>query len=356
VLIDGTQEIYCNVYRSADLPLRKAQANITIISGSPRYGIEALGMILIALMAYSLSLESNGLAIAIPTLGAFALGAQRMLPILQQAYSSWTFMRGGQAFLRDTLELLEQPMPDFFYIQPQNPISFNNEMSFDNISFRYSVESPWVLQGLNLTITKGGRIGFIGITGSGKSTLLDIIMGLLLPVNGGLVIDGVKIDQHNHRSWQAHIAHVPQSIFLSDTSIAENIAFGVPLDEIDYARVRRAAKSAQISDTIELLEQGYDTIVGERGIRLSGGQRQRIGIARALYKQADVIIFDEATSALDNNTELEVMRAIENLGPDLTIIIVAHRLSTLQNCSEVIELANGKISRRGNYEEIVDHV
>jgi ATP-binding cassette subfamily B protein len=178
-------------------------------------------------------------------------------------------------------------------------------------------------------------------------------MGLLQPTEGTLKIDGQAITTSNHRAWQAHIAHVPQAIFLADSSIEENIAFGHPIDQIDNERVRRAASQAQIADTIETWPNKYQTAVGERGIRLSGGQRQRIGIARALYKQADVIIFDEATSALDNETEQAVMQAIEGLSEDLTILIIAHRLTTLKNCTQIVELADGGVRRIGSYQGIV---
>ncbi len=354
VLIDGTQATYCNIYRNADLPLRRAQANIQIISSSPRYGIEALGMVLILALAYSLAGRSEGVSGAIPVLGALALGAQRLLPILQQAYSSWSSMSGGRASLSDALELLDQPLPKHADEPSPVPMPFQSSLTLNNLAFRYAPESPWVLEGLNLTIPKGGRIGFMGTTGSGKSTLLDIIMGLLQPTTGILAIDGVTVTPQNYRAWQSHIAHVPQAIFLADTSIAENIAFGVPLDQIDHIRLRQAAQQAQIANTIESWDKQYDTLVGERGIRLSGGQRQRIGIARALYKQANVIVFDEATSALDNDTERAVMKAIESLGDELTILIVAHRLSTLKNCTQIVELKNGQITRCGSYAEIVD--
>ncbi len=197
-----------------------------------------------------------------------------------------------------------------------------------------------MLENVNLTIPKGSRIGFKGTTGSGKSTLLDIIMHLLQATNGELLIDDQPIGMNNKRQWQVHIAHVPQNIYLSDNSIEENIAFGIQKDKIDPQRVRKAAKQAKISELIESWKDGYQTSVGERGIRLSGGQRQRIGIARALYKKADVLVFDEATSALDNETESAVMKSIENLGRDLTILIIAHRLSTLEVCDYVIDLSN----------------
>jgi len=353
VLIDGSQVTYCQIYRNADLPLRRAQGNSLFISASPRYGMEALGMLLIATLAYSLAQQADGIAMAIPVLGALALGAQRLLPVLQQAYGSWTQINGGQASLKDTLELLDQPLPDYAN-QPVMRLPFNQSIILKQLGFRYSEKAPYVIKQLNLTINKGSRVGFIGTTGSGKSTLLDIIMGLLQPTNGSLEVDGTSITLENHRDWQAHVAHVPQTIFLADSTIEENIAFGIPRNEIDLFRVKQAAQQAQISGSIESWPMKYQTIIGERGILLSGGQRQRIGIARALYKKADVIIFDEATSALDNETEQAVMRAIEGLNKEITLLIIAHRLSTLKNCTQIVELNEGGIKRAGTYQDIVN--
>lgn len=354
VLIDGTQSTYCTVYRNADLPLRRAQGNNMFISQAPRYGIEALGMLLIAGLAFGLARQTGGIATAIPVLGAIALGAQRLLPVLQQAYGSWTSIRAGQASLQDALDLLDQPLPDYVDQPAPKPLSFHNQIALNHLSFRYTPETPWVLKNLDLSMKRGSRIGFIGATGSGKSTLIDIVMGLMQPTQGTIEIDGVPITTSNHRAWQSHISHVPQAIFLADTTIAENIAFGIPMDKIDLERVKQAASQAQIAETIESWGKKYYTLVGERGIRLSGGQRQRIGIARALYKQTDVIVFDEATSALDNETELSVMQAIEGLSKDLTILIIAHRLSTLKNCTQIIELGGGgQVTRMGAYDNIV---
>ncbi len=354
VLIDGSQATYCQIYRNADLQLRRAQGNSIFIGGSPRYAMEALGILLISALAYSLAQQEDGITKAIPVLGALAIGAQRFLPALQQAYGAWSGIQGNQTSLYDTLEFLDQPLPDYADQQAAQPISFNQTISINQLDFRYHQQAPNVLKNLNLTITKGSRVGFIGVTGSGKSTLLDIIMGLLQPSDGHLLIDGVAITSANNRSWQAHIAHVPQAIFLADSSIEENIAFGVAKDQIDHSRVKQAAIQAQIAVTIESWPEQYQTFVGERGIRLSGGQRQRIGIARALYKQADVIIFDEATSALDNDTEKVVMQSIESLSENLTILIIAHRLTTLKNCTQIIELGDGGIKRIGSYQDIVD--
>lgn len=355
VLIDGSQATYCQIYRNADLLLRRAQGSNAFIGASPRYVMEALGMLLIAALAYSLAQQPDGIGKAIPILGVLAMGAQRLLPVLQQAYWAWAGIRGGQDSLQDTLNLLDQPLPEYAHLSAAPPLPFNHSISLKQLAFRYSLQTPYVLKQLNLTIAKGSRVGFIGTTGSGKSTLLDVVMGLLQPTDGTLEIDGQAIAQGNKRAWQAHIAHVPQAIFLADRSIEENIAFGVPKDQIDLQRVRQAAQQAQIADNIESWPKQYQTHVGERGIRLSGGQRQRIGIARALYKQADVIIFDEATSALDTETEQAVMQAIEGLSKDLTLLIIAHRLTTLKNCTQIVELAEGGIKRIGSYQDIISY-
>lgn len=352
VLIDGLQETYFRIYRQVDSRFRLALGNIAIISGIPRPVIEAFGVALIGWMAYAMSNRPEGMATAIPMIGALALAAQRLLPLVQQGYSGWISMRGGQASLRDVLEMLEQPLPAHSSLPPPTPMPFRQAISISGLHFRYNSQSPWILQDLNLKIPRGSRVGLIGTTGSGKSTFLDIVMGLLSPTSGAIQIDGVSLDETNRRAWQAHIAHVPQSIFLADSTIEENIAFGVPRDRIDSLRVRHAAQQAQIADSIESWPTQYQTIVGERGIRLSGGQRQRIGIARALYRRADVIIFDEATSALDNETEQAVMNAIEGLSKDLTLLIIAHRLTTLKNCSQVVELGDGGIKRAGSFQEI----
>jgi ABC-type bacteriocin/lantibiotic exporter with double-glycine peptidase domain len=354
VLIDGSQETYCQIYRNADLQLRRAQGSSFFTSHSPRYGMEALGMVLIAILAYILTQQVDGISRAIPILGSLALGAQRLLPVLQQAYAGWSTIRSGQSSLEDALDLLDQPLPEYADFPTDQALIFNHSIILKNLGFRYNSQTPYVLKCADITIAKGSRVGFIGTTGSGKSTLLDIIMGLLQPTDGSLEVDGQTVTSINNRAWQAHIAHVPQAIFLADTTVEENIAFGVPKEQIDHLRVRCAAQQAQIADSIERWPKQYQTFVGERGIRLSGGQRQRIGIARALYKQADVIIFDEATSALDNETEQAVMQAIENLAEDLTILIIAHRLTTLKNCTQIVELGDGGIKRIGSYQDIIN--
>ena len=331
VLIDGSQQFFCQIYRNADLPLRRASGDNQFISGSPKYAVEAIGMILIAVIAYVIAQQDEGMSTIIPVLGALALGAQKLLPALQQAYGAYSRIQGSKSSFNDVIDLLNQPLPKYASQSSVKPIIFENKIELTNLSFRYTQNSPWILKNISVSINKGDRIGFIGKTGSGKSTLIDIIMGLLPITSGELVIDQQLLNIQNYREWQVRIAHVPQNIYLSDDTIEGNIAFGVSKDQIDYQLVKKVAQKAQISEVIEQWKDGYQTLVGEQGVRISGGQRQRIGIARALYKQTDVLIFDEATSALDSKTEQAVMEAIEGLGKELTILIVAHRLTTLKS-------------------------
>jgi len=352
VLIDQSQQFYCKLYRDADLPLRIASGNNKFITSSPKNVIEAFGMSFIAIAAYLMSQQPSQLTV-IPILGALALGAQRLLPALQQIYSSFSTIKGNKSSFQDMLELLEQPLPKDIDNSSLIPIPFNNEIKLDKLNFRYSEDTPLVIRDVSLEIPKGSRIGFVGETGSGKSTLIDLIMGLISPTTGTLKIDGNTITNENVREWQAHIAHVSQNIYLSDSTIEENIAFAIPKDQINHKHVEEAVNKAQLSDLIEGWKDGYKTYVGERGVRLSGGQRQRIGIARALYKRANVLVFDEATSALDNDTELAVMESIESLGSDLTILIIAHRLTTLKNCDNIFRVDKGGVTQIGSYQQLI---
>lgn len=354
ILIDGTQGVFCRIYKDADLRLRHAQSHNLFISQSPRFFIEAFGMLSIVIAGYYLSKKTGEISSAIPILGAMALGAQRLLPVCQQLYGGWSNISSGMASLEVIVKLLKQPLPSYAKSsQIDSKITFEQQIELSHVGYNYCQENKPVLKDICLTINKGDRIGFIGETGSGKSTLLDVIMGLLWPTSGYIRIDSEILVKSNLPKWQKIIAHVPQVIFLADSSIAENIAFGVPREKIDFQRVRVAASQANIADFIELMPLKYETTIGERGVRLSGGQRQRLGIARALYKQCDVIIFDEATSALDNQTEQSIMTTVESLSLDVTIIMVAHRLTTLRNCTKIIKLSDGKISAMGSYSDLI---
>lgn len=348
LIIDGTQPIFVERFKNYDQLQRRAQASNGFVSAIPRFYIEAFGMVIFATLAIWMQEGPGDFVTIVPVLGALALGAQKLLPQFQQLFFCWASLSGSQAALGDVLELLGQPLPEENIRLPNDEkLHLGEKISLRAISFKYADDSPDVLREISLSIHKGSRVGLIGETGSGKSTLVDLIMGLLDPTSGFIEIDRQRLDQSNIRMWQANIAHVSQDIFLSDGSIAENIAFGIAPDRINYQRLNVAAQRAHLNTFIENLPQQYQTMVGERGVRLSGGQRQRIGLARALYKQAEVLVLDEATSALDVETEKSVMRSIEELGPEITVIIIAHRISTLRNCHFIYEvMRNGEIIHR----------
>jgi ATP-binding cassette subfamily B protein len=354
VLLNSNQQFYVNLYKNSDLQMRKATWRNELIFSGPRFLMEAIGIGIVAIIAYLATLKLGGINQFLPVLGAFVLGAQKLLPAIQKAYASYSRIKGSAYSLDDVLELLDQPIPDHANVSSSSPIAFMNSIELKNLSFRYSDESPWVLKDLNLIIPKGSVIGVIGSTGCGKSTLLDIIMSLLSSTSGELLVDNMVINNTNKKSWQTHISSVPQDIYLSDGTIEENIAFGLPREEINQSRVKIAAQQAQISDLVDSWDDGYQTIVGERGTRLSGGQRQRIGLARAFYRQSDVLILDEATSALDNDTESAVMDAINNFDHNITVIIIAHRLTTLKNCDMILSLGSNHQTEIMKYDEIMN--
>ncbi len=354
ILLDGVQIHAYNSFRNTDSTLKKAYASLFILNNTPRFIVEAFGITLIVFILYFFSGETETFSSSLPMIGALALAAQRLVPLLQQAYSSWASIGGFQASLRDILDALnvaELPVRIPAH-KLKKGLSFQKEICVKNLSFRYENSSNFSLANINFKISKGEKIGFIGHTGSGKSTLLDIIMGLLEPTNGGLYIDGVKITNKNSALWQKRIAHVPQNIFLCDGSIAENIAFGVPKEDIDLEKVANITELVGLGNEIDKMSGRINTIVGERGVRLSGGQRQRIGIARALYKGADVLVLDEATSSLDSKTEAKIIQSIESVSANMTVLIIAHRISTLKNCTRIVQLENGLIINISRYEEL----
>ncbi len=354
ILLNWSQAAYCETYRKADMPYRMAYGSNLFISVSPRFAMETIGMVLIAGLAYFLSSQHGGIGPSLPLLGALALGAQRIIPALQQIYWAWASIAGNRASLEEVIDLLNQPIPEEALKPPPKTLDFHSRITFNGVWFRYLDTEPWVLKDLNLVIPRGCRMGFVGGTGSGKSTTLDLLMGLLEPTQGHIMVDGMEIRTGTLRTWQQNIAHVPQSIFLADSTLAENIALGIPAELIDMKKVKRAAEQAMIADFIESRPEGYNALVGERGVMLSGGQRQRIGIARALYKDAGVLVLDEATSSLDNQTEKAVMACLDNLHREMTILIIAHRLTTIQNCDQIVELEGGAVIAQGTYDELIE--
>lgn len=341
ILLDRSQPVFIGVYEQAEAGFRDARVKNAVLAGAPRVIVEAVGMVLIAVIAVVVVQRPGGLATALPVLGALALGAQRLLPLIQQVYNGWASAMGNRTVLMDVVELLSRPAAS----EPgqTDALSFESKISLENVTYAYPGGRNAALKEVSLEIPKGSRVGIVGKTGSGKSTLMDIVLGLLEPQSGSISIDGVELTAANRAAWQKNIVHVPQAIFLADATIAENIAFGIRTEDVDIERVYRAAEQAELTEVVTALPHGYETRVGERGIQLSGGQRQRIGIARALYKRATVLVFDEATSALDTETESAVMAAIERLDRNLTILIIAHRLSTLKGCDMVVRLGSGRL-------------
>ncbi len=348
VILDGNHQVYVAAFAGSDRPQRTAQALNNVLASAPKYVVESAGMVLIVFLAYYLTQQAGGAAQAVPVLGALALGAQRVLPHMQNIYNAVAYMQGNQSGAADAIALLQLPVPaaqNAGRLAMQKPEATPKAPLLDlqGIFFSYGHNLPAVLKGVDLQITRGQRIGFVGATGSGKSTLIDLIMGLLSPTAGKMLVDGIELTAANMQAWQKRIAHVPQAIFLTDSSIAENIALGIAKEAIDMPRLWAAVDQAQLRDVVNQLPQGLDTRVGERGVQLSGGQRQRIGIARALYKNADVLILDEATSALDSDTESKVMDAIYSLNPEMVVLMIAHRTSTLARCGMIYKMAAGRM-------------
>jgi len=322
---------------------------------SPILEIIVFGGMLIMLMLMLSNYDSD-LSAVIPLIGMYALAGRRLLPAVKQIFNSFVSLRfNGPA--------LDELYNDMKLAQGQNPavaesgerLELKRSLSLDNVHFTYDKAARPALNGLSLSIKANTTVGFVGTTGAGKTTAVDLIMGLLVPQQGKICVDGVAICEENVHVWRRALGYVPQQIFLSDDTIAGNIAFGVAPDKIDMSAVERAARMAELHDfvTSQLL-QGYQTMVGERGVRLSGGQRQRIGIARALYHDPDVLILDEATSALDNVTERAVMAAIQNVANTKTIILVAHRLTTVERCDNIILLDSGRLSAMGTYVQLFE--
>ena len=354
VLLDNAQPIYVSKFARIDTRLRDAQATNALITVTPRFVVEAFGMVFIVVLALVMSAEGL-MQSSLPILAVLALGAQRLMPLLQSVYNGWTNVIGNQAILVSVVQLLQRPMPARFHAGGrEEPLEFKRELKTVGLGFRYDSESEFVLEDINLVVPRGARVGMIGKTGSGKSTLTDLLMGLLQPTSGRILVDGIPLDEENILAWQRQIAHVPQHIFLLDTSLLENIAFGVPRKKIDRERVREACRMAQLDEFIGTLPDGYDTTIGQCGVRLSGGQRQRVGIARALYKDASVLVLDEATSALDDGTEAGVMEALDQLPDRYTAIMIAHRVTTLRNCDIIYRLADGRIEQHGTFAELIE--
>ena len=357
IILNNNQEYFANMFYGVDKQLRKRYVSNGFIIASPRYVFEGISIILILFLALFLLREENSTFNPLAYLGTFALGAQKVLPSLQTIYRMISNVRSKRFEVIDIISTIKNNFSNLD--ASREKLLIKKQIKLNNINFSFNKNNPnhnKILKNISLTLRPGDRLGIIGQTGSGKTTLADIIMGLLIPDNGNLEVDDIDISDKNKKQklqeWRNSIAHVPQDIFISDSTFAENIAFGIPLKKINMERAYESAKKAQILDIIQKNSLGINSNVGESGAKLSGGQIQRLGIARALYKETQVLILDEATSALDNATEDNIMKVIESLDKNKIIIIIAHRLRTVKSCSRVIELKEGKIERELNQLEI----
>lgn len=356
LILYNSRKYFIDLFSKSERKLRLAQGNNIFLSLSPRYILEGFGIILIAIFTYVISQNIEDVTSFIPLLGILALGAQRVIPAMQQIFSSWANIKATEASLDDILDLLEIKTFNETTQYAEIELPFKSGITFENCDFTYSKNQAPILNKINLDISKGSSIGLMGSTGSGKTTFVNIFMGLLNPTSGNIYIDGIKLNSDNMRKWQSKIALVPQDIFLSDVSIIENIAFGEDIEEINTNKVIRAAKEARIHNHIISMQNGYQSRVGESGISLSGGQIQRIGTARALYQNKEILIIDEGTSALDSPTERKVMESINSKGSNITLILIAHRLSTLSGCDFVIKFNQGKIEKIYNKKEFIKYL
>ena len=357
VKILGLEETYLIRFQAPALAVARYDSEAAALGEVPRYLLEAIGfggMLLFVIVM--LASGEGSLGAVLPIIGVYAFAGLRLFPSLQQLYAAFTALR----FARPTLDRLHADLvearggPGIPAGPPPAPLRLRDRLELAGVEFAYPRATRPALRGVDMTVAARTTVGLVGGTGAGKTTAVDVILGLLEPQTGGLRVDGVPVTAANRRAWQRAIGYVPQQIFLTDESIAANIAFGLPAEAIDRAAVERAARVAELHDFVTAeLPQGYDTPVGERGVRLSGGQRQRIGIARALYHDPDVLILDEATSALDNLTEKAVMDAVHNLGHAKTIVLIAHRLSTVRACDTIFMMEQGRVVAQGSYDALI---
>ena len=353
IKLGGFEDIYIKRFSEPAQKYANYQAYSYATGQIPRFALEAIAFGGLILVILNLMTDSESFNSILPVIALYAYAGYRLMPALQQIYISVTSLR----FIGSTLDNLYNDLKKLEkqeFSENKYTLPFNDKITLRQITYNYPNTSQSVLKNINISISANKRIGIVGKTGSGKTTLVDIILGLLNAQSGNLLVDGQIINRNNQKSWQNSIGYVPQKIFLTDDTIAANIAFGVDVKDIEYDKIVQASKIANLHEfvTNELPLQ-YQTSIGERGVRLSGGQSQRIGIARALYHEAKVLVFDEATSALDNQTEKAVMEALQNISKETTIIIIAHRLNTVRDCDEIFFLEKGEVKGQGSYDELI---
>ena len=351
------EEEFIDKFRIETLESSKLKTYIKFIQQIPRPVVETTAVLGMLLVAVLLVWQERSMGAIIPILTLFAMATVRLMPSIQQLVSNYTNLRYNMVSLEplynDLRELQEYNTKFLEDRNSERSLELNEEIQIRNVSYRYPQGDVQALSQVSLTIPKGKAVAFVGASGAGKTTIVDLILGLLEPEEGDILVDGHSIND-SISAWQKNIGYIPQSIYLADESLRSNIAFGLPEAKVDDSKVWEAIKLAQLETMMNNLPRGLDTIVGEHGTRLSGGQRQRVGIARALYHNPKVLIMDEATSALDNITEKQITSAIESLKGERTLIMIAHRLTTVKNCDKLYFMEEGRIIQEGKYNDLVD--
>jgi ATP-binding cassette, subfamily B, bacterial PglK len=355
IILHGVEDEFVEKFGSASKKFANNVVQSSIISSLPRYALETIafgGLITIVLI---LSKQQRNNTEVIVLLSLYAIAGYKLLPALQGIYQGITQIK----YHNPAIDLIAKDFALSTRDTPlarleSKPIQFNKNILLQGVNYKYSGTDSMILSDVELEIGINSIIGFVGATGSGKTTIVDILIGLLLPSFGKIKVDDVEIVENNISEWHKHIGYVPQDIYLTDESLANNIALGVPIEDIDYGAINKVLKQAELNDFVSSLPDGYNSMVGEQGVRLSGGQKQRIGIARALYHNPGILVFDEATSSLDSLTEMKIMNSIHALSANKTIIIIAHRMSTVKKCDVIYFMEFGKIVDKGSFEDLVE--
>lgn len=357
IILSGKSHGFIDDFKSAGKQFSKANGRNLALGQVPRYFMELVAFgAMIILVLYLVKVYDGDLGFVLPVISLYALAGFKLLPAFQQIYMSIATIRGALPAYESIRVDLQNSVENFADFKSENSweASVKQGVSFEKVSFTYPEKNKPAIDKMDMWIPSKKTIGIVGASGSGKSTMIDLLVGLLEPSSGSIMVDGIDIHENHLRKWRRLIGFVPQSIFLTEGSVAENVAFGLSKDEIDVDKVILALKKAHLEELVLSLDQGVDTLIGERGVQLSGGQRQRLGIARALYNDPEVLIFDEATSALDGVTEKSIMEAIHDFKGEKTIIMIAHRIKTVVNCDMIFVIDKGKVIDHGPFDELVE--
>lgn len=353
VILLGRSATFTDAYTSASIEYGRANGGNATMNEIPKFWVELIAFgAMVSLILFLLATNNGSINIILPQLGIYAMASYKLLPAFQQVYGNLTFVRGSASALQSIrADLLD------WRLMKENPkkeiiskMLFKEEIEFKNVSFQYPSKDELALENINLKIPAQSVVGFVGSSGAGKSTIVDLVLGLMTPTDGSVLVDGSILNNSSLKAWQSCVGYVPQTIFLSDNTIAANVALGLPEELIDIAKVRNAIKLADLDSFVNTLPNGLNEMVGERGVQLSGGQRQRIAIARSLYNDPDILVFDEATSSLDGITEKVIMDAIYKLSSSKTIILIAHRLNTVKKCDQIFYFEEGRLIDSGSFE------